>query len=156
MCIVIDTNTLARVFDSTNKEHNNFQPVYEWIINGNGKIVYGGETYIGELLKANRYYKLILQLNKAKKAINISENLVNEHEKIVKELKKHRDFDDPHIVALIRASKCKLICTDEKRAIPFFKNIELYEKSTDRPKIYTSLKNKGLLIDRNISKVCMQ
>lgn len=46
MAIIIDANCLARVFDKTNIEHDEFVPVFDWIVNGKGKLIYGGSKYM--------------------------------------------------------------------------------------------------------------
>ncbi len=43
MCIIIDTNVLADVFNSESKLHMEFAPVVEWILKGKGK---NGPGYI--------------------------------------------------------------------------------------------------------------
>ena len=42
MCIIVDTNCFAPVFDRKSEKHNQFAPVLEWIISGKGKLIYGG------------------------------------------------------------------------------------------------------------------
>jgi len=66
---------------------------------------------------------------------------------LINDLEIRPDFDDPHIVALLNISNCKNICTDDYRAIPFFKEKSFYSNSVI-PKIHTkqSLENAGLEI----------
>jgi predicted nucleic acid-binding protein len=155
MCIVIDTNTWAEIFDASSTNHADFKPVKDWIIEGKGKVVYGGNTYIAEI--PSRFRKLLKILNSAGKTVSIPNEPVNAQEEIAKNKISHPDFDDPHIVALIIVSKCRLISTNEKRAIPYFKDEErlLYPKKILRPKIYHCADNKDLLIDKNIAKICL-
>jgi hypothetical protein len=156
MCIVIDTNTWASVFDIGADDHIEFKPVYDWILGdgGKGKIVYGGTTYLQEV--PSKYMSLLLELNKRRKTVAVENSKVDEIEIKLKKLIEHRDFDDPHIVALIIVSKCKLICTKEKRAIPFFKDKKglFYPKKFIRPKIYNNKTNIDLLVDKNIISIC--
>jgi predicted nucleic acid-binding protein len=156
MCIVIDTNTWASVIDTSSTDHVEFKPVHDWIFGegGKGKIVYGGTTYLNET--PQKYRKLLKYFTDIGKAKGVSLEEVDFHEAELKQKIQHRDFDDPHIVAIIIVSKCKLICTNEKRAIPFFKDKEgiLYPKRFNRPKIYHGALNKDLLIDKNIAKIC--
>lgn len=49
MPIIIDINCLGSVFDSRSKKHGDFKPVFDWITNGKGKLVYGGSTFKREL-----------------------------------------------------------------------------------------------------------
>ena len=68
MCIVIDTNTLSKVFKNTDKKHSDFKPVLEWIKEGNGKIIVGGTTFNNELFEEVQWfikaYRLLRQYNK--------------------------------------------------------------------------------------------
>ncbi|MBF0538327.1 MAG: hypothetical protein HQL03_08765 [Nitrospirae bacterium] len=152
MCIVIDTNCISCVFDEDNDEHHDFEPVYKWLRYGKGKIVYGGSTYAGELQKITARRNFLKGFEKADKIVYIDDADVDNKEE---EYKAHvnRDFDDPHIVAIVAVSGVKLVCTKDKRAIPFLKNKQFYKKGKS-PKIYTSKKNADLLCDDNIAERC--
>lgn len=151
MCIVIDICTLAPVFDSKCEKHPDYKPVLDWVLYGNGKIIFGGEQYKREL--PPKYRKLFNEFTKASKAIEVNETQVNEKHKELMTKIEHRDFDDPHIVAIIIVSGCRLICSDDDRAFPFFKMKSLYPNHFTRPKIYSGISNKDLLCDNNISDI---
>lgn len=157
MCIVIDTNTWASVLDTASADHLAFKPVHDWIFGegGKGKIIYGGSTYINET--PPKYRKLLKYFTDMGKAKGVSSDAVDFHETALKQKIQHPDFDDPHIVAIIIVSKCKLICTNEKRAIPFFKDKKgvLYPKRFHKPKIYHAALNRDLLIDKNMAAICL-
>jgi predicted nucleic acid-binding protein len=157
MCIIIDTNTWAEVFDASAKEHNEFKPVLDWIAgeNGIGRIVCGGTTYRNEIPK--KYLRLFKLYNDRRKTIMVNDEDVDAKEAELKAILEHRDFDDPHIVALVFVSGCRLVCTQDDRAIPFItgKHQEakkFYPKRFIKPKIYRSSKNADLLIEKNIPK----
>jgi predicted nucleic acid-binding protein len=154
MCIILDTNTWSAVFDDSTEKHPEFKPVRDWIMgeNGVGRIVYGGTTYLNET--PPKYRRLLKLLTDAKRTIPLSLETVDDEEIKLKTKKVHRDFDDPHIVAMVIVSKCRLICTQEERAIPFFKDEEriLYPKRFPKPKIYHHSGNVDLLTERNIPK----
>lgn len=61
MCIVIDINTMAAVFNVNSEKHDEFKHVRAWIEKGHGVIVYGGSKFIKELTRASRYLSLILK-----------------------------------------------------------------------------------------------
>lgn len=146
MCVVIDINCLSRVFDINNADHSEFSPVKEWIDCKGGRIVYGGSKYKAELLKAASYLRLLEQYNKARKTILIKDDVIDKHEKKVSEkLGKGTKCDDPHIIALLIASKCPLLCSVDERSFEFVKNTSLYPKKFKKPKIYSSSKNVNLL-----------
>ena len=79
MCIVIDINTLASVFNESSAEHQNFKPVFDWIMNGNrAVIVYGGSKYRKELERAGKYRKLFIELRNAGKTCEIDSQVVDD------------------------------------------------------------------------------
>ncbi|MCC8198229.1 MAG: hypothetical protein LIP06_06550 [Tannerellaceae bacterium] len=150
MCIIIDTNTFANVFNANSVKHEQFKPVLDWIIKGNGKIVYGGSKYMGELKKAVSYLKIFRLLNQYGKAIKLNDEEVDAEQVKVEELINHPDFDDPHLPAIVIISSCKLICTGDTRSAKFVTNSILYKKKCHVPKYYTSKRNYRLLCDYNI------
>ena len=156
MCVIIDTNVWASLFDKANQDHPDFAPLLQWIIGekGKGKIVYGGTKYLEEI--PTKYLKILTLLVKVRKVVIAPQaevdNLANE----VAQKVEHRDFDDPHIIAIILATQCCLIATKEKRAIPYFKDKAklFYPKNFTVPKIYSNKKHKKLLVDTNIAPCC--
>lgn len=152
MCIVIDTNVLPSVFKVDSTNHAQFKPVKDWIIKGKGKVVFGGSKYLAEIKE--KYLVLFSELKKAGKAIYIPNDIVDKQEEIVNAMIVHPDFDDPHLVALLRVSKCKLICSLDKRAFPYFRHSQFFRLAADRPRIYSSITNASLLCDRHIADIC--
>lgn len=151
MCIIIDTNSLSYVFNKENNRHSEFEPVLNWIMFGKGKIVYGGTTYEKELAKATSFLKLFVELSRNNKVIIVDKKKVDQKEKGLIPHVKNRDFDDPHIVAIVIISGVHLVCTGDKRAIPFITNRIFYTKGKP-PKVYSSSKCKNLLCNKNIPK----
>lgn len=154
MCVIIDTNTFASVFNPEAQDHKEFQPVYDWIINKKGKIVFGGSKYKEELSKGYRYLKLFGHFSRARKTVEIDQAEVDKYQEILINKIQHRDFDDPHLVAIAYISKCRVICTNEKRAIPYLTLKNFYPNNSPRPKIYTQYSNKTLLCDRYYADIC--
>lgn len=152
MCIIIDTNTLVNVFDSTSSEHNEFIPVFEWIYKGKGKVVYGGTEYFKELKKLPKMLTLFTELNKLRKGIYVSNLEVDKKAQIAADMIQHRDFDDQHLIGLLQESKCMLICSLDKRAYPYFTHNSFF--SSKKPKIYRSKSNSDLLVEKNIAEIC--
>lgn len=150
MCIIIDTNCLASVFDRKAEKHNQFAPVLEWIISGKGKLIYGGSKYLEELKKSRKYLRIINLLKSKGKAVLINKVLVDAEQKRIEKEITDDDFDDPHLPAIVIVSKCKIICSVDSRSIKFVTQSRLYPKGIDVPKYYTNIRNKDLLCDRNI------
>ena len=153
MCILIDTNCLSCVFEKRNSDHANFGPVFNWIFYGKGKIVYGGTTYKQELEAANRLLKILMEFHKVNKVVVIDKAAVDKKENEIKAMVSHRNFDDPHIVAIIAVSGVKLVCTNEKRSIPFLTKTLFYTRGK-KPKVYSSKSNADLLCDSNVAECC--
>lgn len=155
MCIVIDTNTLTKVFKHSDAKHADFQPVFDWIINGNGKMVIGGSTYRNENFERMKWFApLLINMRYVGKVVEIPDDTVDKEESRIKSLNLHHDFDDPHIVALLTTSRCKLICTTDKRAFPYLQNRNLYPRRTKIPAIYQNSKNSNLLCDAYVARCC--
>lgn len=151
MCIIIDTNTLASVFVKTSANHVEFKPVFDWIVEGKGKVVYGGTRYQNEL---GKYRGVFAQLAIAKKAVKINNVEVDAEEANAMLKIQHPDFDDQHLVGLLVVSKCKLICSLDESAFRFFRHKLFFNPASRKPKIFRGRSNRDLLSDRNIAEVC--
>ena len=149
MCIVIGMNTIPKVSDKKNLFHTEFEPVYNWILNDIGKFVIGGTTYYGELSKMSTYLRFVNILRDKKKVIKVQDNLVDNEENKIIEFLNDKKCDDPHILALLKVSKCQLLCSNDDRMFPYIRKV--YTKN--RPKIYYSSKNINLLNIKNIPKI---
>ena len=154
MCIVIDINAIPSVFKCEANDHPEFRPVREWIIDGKGKMVYGGTKYKEELSKLKHYHNFIAELSRKGKIVMIDENKVDEEQQKIIQRTSNRKFNDPHLVAIIVASGCRLLCTNDKKLVPFIKDKKLYGNHASRPSIYSNSKNSRLLNDRNIADCC--
>jgi len=151
MCIIIDTNVISTVIDKTTQNHANFKELHEWIFRGKGKIIYGGTKYLKEVSK---YAVLFTELRKIGKAVYISNGLVDNQEAVVSEQINHPNFDDQHLIALLKVSKCKLICSLDARAYPYFRHALFFQPASNKPRIYSSSRNKSLLCDKNLCELC--
>ncbi|MFM1955899.1 MAG: hypothetical protein RIR20_719 [Pseudomonadota bacterium] len=154
MAILIDVNTVSKVFNVSDAEHHKFKPVRDWVIDSKGKIIYGGKTYLKEISLLKKYNNLLTQLKIARKVIVFNSALVDSKEKQIKDMLKARGisktdvrYNDSHIVAILAVTKCRLLCTADKHSHSFIKDASFYEKSTDRPKIYSDGKHSSLLLD---------
>ncbi len=153
MAIIVDANCLTRVFDRSNSEHREFAPVFDWIVNGKGKLIYGGTTYLKELSKVEKILKFINLLKNTRKKVEIvNKQKVDEEEKRIKELIPDEDFDDPHIAAIVSVSKCRLLCSKDARSEKYILNKEIYPKGSKPPKYYKGKHNADLLCDSNVPK----
>ena len=145
MCIVVDINTLAPVFNDACENHCEFVHIKNWIDKGHGFLVFGGTKFKEELEKTFRYLRLIRLMKDSGKAIAIRDDIVDTEEQRVKALTDGTDCDDPHIIGLLSASRCPLVCSLDARAYPYFRNRSLYPKKMARVRIYSSSRNVSLL-----------
>lgn len=158
MCLVVDMNTIPAVFNPSNDNHSNYTPILDWVINGKGKLVCGGTKYWEELAAIGKYIKVFNQFNKAGKVVKISDTLVDAKMNELISLCDHSDFDDPHIVALLIVSGCKVVSSEDERSYPFIRRKEWYPKGRVLPKIYKSSSfnhASKILCDQNMSDVCL-
>lgn len=147
MCIVIDINTLAPVF----QKDKEFKPVFDWIYDGKGKVVYGGSKYLDEL--PYKYRSIFKSLKDINKAHYIDDNEVDKKMAVVTKTIVNKQFNDQHIVALLIVSQCKLICSNDEESYPFLQHSSFFTKKT-KPKIYKGLRSKKILSDINIANCC--
>jgi hypothetical protein len=150
VCIIIDACTFSRVFGARDAD---FSAVEEWLFNGGGKMVLGGTTYTEELSRLGKYLPLIKELSLKKKVVVADKALVDAEEIRVKALEPTADFDDPHIVAIVNVSRCRLVCTLDSRSDRFLRDRRFYRGAT-RPSIYRSKAHEHLLSDSNIVGAC--
>ena len=151
MAIIIDANCLINVFDETSSLHNEFSPVLNWIINGKGKIVAGGTKYLEELSKLPRILRVFNILKKYKnKVVILDKKVVDLEQNRIEKMIVDPDFDDPHIMALVIVSSCRLFCSLDSRSEKYLLDSRFYPKGIKPPKYYKGSKNTNLLCDKYI------
>lgn len=144
MCIVVDINTLAPVFDESCGLHSDFVYVKNWIEAGRGYLVFGGTKFKQELGNS-KYLRLIRLLKDAGRAVAVRDDVVDAEEARVKDQTEGTDCDDQHIIALLGVSRCPLVCSLDKSSYKHIRNRSLYPPGMPRVKIYSSKKNQSLL-----------
>lgn len=153
MCIVVDPPVFIPLFKSRDPENRKFAPVLNWLSRGPGKLVLGGTTYEKELRQVSTILGFLAELERSGKIVRVPQGAVDLEQRMVRAIEPRPEFDDAHLVALVRASGCKLVCTRDKRAGPFIRSARFYRAGM-RPKIYTSLRHRKLLCSRNIAGCC--
>lgn len=157
MCLVIDANCFARVFDKSNKDHTRFAPVWKWINDGKGRMIYGGTKYANELRAASKFLPIVAELEKKGKTVRISNNLVDAIAAKLKATFDDASFNDEHLVALVIASRCRVVCTDDKIAISFLRRNDVFagQAGAERPSVYRGHKSHAkLCCDRHLVAIC--
>lgn len=152
MCLVIDTCTVAKVFNEDAEEHKRFAPIRDWIISQDGKMIYGGRKYIKELGSSRR---IVVEMERRGKLVRLHDDRVDKIAKDLKRKEPAKRFDDEHLIAMVIVSRCCVICTDDARAMPYLKRKDLYPKKFKRPKIYQSAKHhSSFCATANVVKIC--
>lgn len=154
MCILVDMNTIAALFDKSNSNHKEFEPVMKWILEGIGKMVFGGSKYRKELGKLKKFLPLIAELSKKNKVIQSTKDdiLIDKKESAINNdliLRKisasDKRYNDAHLIAIIFVKKVKLISSLDKSSFKFLRESKYYGSTTDRPLIYSGKRNSSLL-----------
>lgn len=155
MCLVIDACMLARVFDATNKEHTPFSPILKWLLS-DGKMIFGGTKYNNELQECHKFVKVVNELVKGGRAIQLSGSKVDSVASQLKARFTNPNFNDEHLVALVVVSRCGVVCTDDDGAITYLGRVDIFASyKLKRPKIYRGHRtHKELCCAENILGVC--
>jgi len=130
MCIIVDPPTYISIFKKSDPDYDNFKPVLTWVLNGNGKFVMGGSEFRKQLGKLYSILSFITQLRKIGKIIVFEDALIDKELLTVKEMERSAEFDDPHLVALVRVSGCRLICVKDNRSHKYLKDKKFYSKKS--------------------------
>ncbi len=128
MCIVIDANCLPDLFDKQAKEFGELEPVHDWLMSGKGKLVLGGSRYQREMQRVKKVLGVLAELSRKRKIVSADREKVDSLERQLLKATKNADFDDAHLVAIVTVSGCQLVCTRDKRAMPFLRRKGLYPK----------------------------
>lgn len=158
MCLVIDANCFGLVFGSV-KGHENFIPVLNWIAEGNGRMIYGGTKYNVELSRAGWMLRIVAELTRSRRVIRIPNATIDPIAAALKVKFPEPEFDDEHIVALVIASRCCVVCTKDNPAISYLKRVDVFADwpGIERPKIYKGDKrHAGLCCDQHVVRICRE
>jgi hypothetical protein len=128
--VIIDTNLASTVFSSP--PHPDFMPVLDWLENGDGCLVVGGQlaAELDRLDVARRYVLALLRAGKARK---IPDDAVTLHEREVGETRLCRS-NDLHVLGLACASGARTLCTQDRELQRDFRNPRIM--SNPRGSIY--------------------
>jgi len=150
MPIIIDTNCIATLFTKSAVNHKEFEPVLEWILKGKGVMIIGGTKYRQEISKLNKYLTIIRYIKEAGKLYEGNCDAIDKYQSSVEILSDDPDFDDPHLVAMVFVTKCKIICSVDDRSIKHVTDAKYYPTNFRKPVYYKSAKNIDLLCDNYV------
>ena len=137
MCIVIDTNKLGEFFDTPASK--NAAPIHKWL-SGRGLLVFGVGGCFGEIGPGLR--RRLRDLVQAGRARPVPAAKLDEDVRALQGTGQLRS-NDPHILALARASGARVLYTADRDLIVDFKNPHLV--GHPRGKVYSGAANARLL-----------
>jgi predicted nucleic acid-binding protein len=137
--VIIDANC-ARAALQVNAA-GDFAPVLEAILNGTAKLVVGGKLK-REYQVVQAAWRFVMRLDQAGMARLVNDATVDQEEEAVLANFKLRS-DDPHILALARVSKARLLCSLDKELHADFDDPKII--NNPRGFIYQSPKHKKLI-----------
>ncbi len=144
MCLIIDINVGQRVlFDDSDPD---FSEVHRRLFSPGRrslKVVYGGKL-LDEYRKSHSLLRRILILDQAGRAERVDDDIVNsETDRLIDE--NACISDDPHIVALARCSKARVLCSQDRNLHTDFTNAGLIAQP--RGKVFQKSNHVHLLND---------
>jgi hypothetical protein len=143
--IILDTNSFSSVFDSADSDYSEFCFILQWVVKQeHACFVYGGTKYKSEIKKMVKYLRLINELRKTGKVVEINGNMIDNYAVHLKEICTDKAFNDEHLVAILDVSGCKLLCTKDIEAMPYIKQKRFYSDQKT-PQIYSGSRNRNLL-----------
>lgn len=145
MCLIIDANVASEVRAKNTLRANE---VLRWLVERDGMIVYGGKL-TDELRKAG-LGGLLLELDRAGKAFRVSDHEVLAELAAVNRAAAHAS-DDPHILALARASGARILYSDDNALRDDFKSKAILGGRAG--KVYSDASHKHLLKERKFCPV---
>ena len=135
--------------DFLNPKHQDSEPIREWLKAG-GRLVYSiGGGFSKEIGNSSSYRKRLAIYASAGQAHRIPSKYFAEDEKKLKNFDIRSD--DPHVLALARFTRTRLLYTNDPELIEDFKDHNLLKNP--RGKVYSTAKNSDLLTQTTCTKL---
>jgi len=122
-------------------------------------MIYGGTKYNTELGKATKVLGIVKELSTQRRTVRLSDNVVDPIAAALKVKFPEKKFDDEHIVALVIASHCCVVCTTDDIAVTYLQRLDVFSDYAPikRPKIFNGNKShKKLCCDKHIVGKCRE
>ena len=145
MCIIVDTNRLD-VFLS-GQDNEDVKPIYDWLNNRSGKIVYSTGAKFNEEVKKSKRRALSELLSSGKARFVSGEELESERQRLIED-SDHRS-DDIHVLALALVSGARLLYTEDQALRSDFRKGKWkngkFIIGNPRGRLYSGRRNSNLL-----------
>lgn len=146
MCAIIDASVAGLVF--TVPYRAEYVPLWRWIEEKDGKIVYGGKL-VDELDRVPKAKSRLAELKRSGRAMICASQNVNNEEKAIRKQRLCRS-NDPHVIALARISGARVLCAEDGALESDFKNTRLVP--SPRGKIYKNANHECVLGHNRLCK----
>ena len=154
MCVVIDTCSISKVINRKAQDHSRFKPLLAWLEGKHGRIIIGGTKYLKEMKGMSGALRFLEDYKRQGKLIRLNDADVDSYALKAKARVSSSHFNDEHLVGIVTVSRCRVICTDDKEAVPFLTRKELYDKPVRPPKIYSAKSHSHLCGAKNVAPIC--
>jgi hypothetical protein len=124
MCVIVDANLASLVFSEPAGE--DFSPIIDWLVDGGGELVVGGHL-AAELDRLAVPRRFVRDLRRAGRARLIPEMEVSQEEAQL-ETTGLCISNDCHVLALIRVSGARTVCTLDRALQTDIRNPQLVSK----------------------------
>jgi len=134
VCLIVDNNVRDRVL--VHSDDPEFGQLHNELFLGKNsklKVVYGGKL-AEEYRESRTVIHRLAQLVRAGRAVHCDDAQVNAEEERV-EAAGLCSSDDPHVIALARVSRARLLCSEDQQLRSDFKNKSLVDEP--RGKVYS-------------------
>ncbi len=135
MCAIVDANVGHQLFGNKPSEAGAY--FLDWLTKGRGKLVVGSGLR-QELEKSEKFKRLLLELVRANKAIDIQSREVIEATKALQNEHICKS-NDQHVLALAKVSGARLLFTNDRELQIDFKNRQIIDGVQGR--VYTTLRS---------------
>ena len=146
MCIIVDA---SRMGDFLNPEHQDSEPIRKWLKTG-GRLVYSiGGGFSKEIGNSSSYKDRLAVYWSSGRAHLIPSELFANDEKKFKNIGIRSN--DPHVLALAKFTRARLLYTNDPELIEDFKDHNFLKNP--RGKVYSTAKNSDLLTKSTCTKL---
>lgn len=115
MCLIIDANVVHKVFPTPSGD---FEPIHKAVIERRAWIVYGGKL-TDEYQAIGKFWRILARLDQQGSARQVPNGAVVAETEALRRSGLCRS-DDPHILALARVGRVRLLCSnDDDLAVDF-------------------------------------
>lgn len=131
MCVIVDNNVAARVLLRTDDPE--FYPISDCLLGNRNpplRLVYGPKLR-AEYIRNNEVRRMLLQLDRAGRAVQIGPEQIEAEEKILRKEALFRS-NDCHVLALARASGVRLLVSRDQDLHLDFTNSKILNKPKGR------------------------